>query len=73
MTTAIKSTWLKTSDAAKHFGISALTLKRYGREGTGFLREGVHWRRGMKPTHPHAWNIELCSAELESQGFIFTA
>ena len=64
--------WLSTSKAAKHFGISPDTLKRWGRPKTGFLREDVHWKRGMKVSHPHDWNIDLCSAELEFQGFLFT-
>ena len=67
-----KETWLPTTKAAKIFGISPYTLRRWGSPKTGFLREDVHWKRGMKASHPHGWNIELCSAELESQGFLFT-
>tara|TARA_B000000565_G_scaffold88647_1_gene64843 strand:+ start:255 stop:545 length:291 start_codon:yes stop_codon:yes gene_type:complete len=50
--------WLSTSKAAKHVGISPDTLKRWGRPKTGFLREGVHLKRGMKVSHPLAgtWN-----------------
>ena len=61
--------WLSTTKAAKNFGISPDTLKRWGRPKTGYLREGVHCKRGIKVSHPHDWNINLCSAELQSQGF----
>ena len=67
-----KETWLPTSKAAKALVISPYTLRRRGWPGTGFLREGVHCKRGMKASHPHGWNMELCTAELESQGFLLT-
>ena len=67
-----QETWLPTGKAAKIFGISPYTLRRWGSPKTGFLRENVHWKRGMKASPPHGWNMELCSTELESQGFMFT-
>ena len=63
---------LPTTKAAKIFGISPYTLRRWGSPKTGFLRENIHWKRGMKASHPHVWNMGLCCAELESQGFLFT-
>ena len=65
--------WLSTSKAAKHFGISPDTLKRWGRPKTGFLREGVHWKRGMKVSHPHDRNIASDADALQAAGFQWEA
>ena len=68
----MSETWLPTTKAAKIFGISPYTLRRCGSPKTGFLRENIHWKRGMKASHPYGWNMELCIAELKSQGFLLT-
>ena len=62
---------LTTAVTAEKFGISPETLKRYGRPGTGFLREGVHWKRGMTRTSSKGWYVEKCRQALLDQGFIF--
>ena len=63
--------FVPTVVAAKTFGISPYTLKKYGHPKTGFLREGKHWERGMSPTASKGWYVgECCQAQAE-QGFIF--
>ena len=62
---------LNTADTAEHLGISTYTLKKYGRHGTGFLLEGVHWKRGMTRTSSKGWYVEKCRQALLAQGFIF--
>ena len=62
---------LTTAVTAKKFGISPETLKRYGRPDTGFLLEGVHWKRGMTRTSSKGWYVEKCRQTLLDQGFIF--
>ena len=63
--------FVPTAVAAKIFGISPYTLKKYGRPKTGFLREGVHWERGMSVTSSKGWYVEECRQALKDQGFIF--
>jgi hypothetical protein len=70
--TTTTTTWLKTPAAAKALGIRTETLKRFWSDPeTGFLREGVHWRRGG-PHHnsARAWNLEACLAAKAAQGYV---
>ena len=64
-----QGTWLPTTKAAKIFGFSPYTLRRWGSPKTGFLCENVRWKRGMEASHPHAWNMQLCNTELKYKGF----
>ena len=63
--------FVPTAVAAKMFGVSPYTLKKYGRPETGFLREGKHWERGMSPTASKGWYVGECRQALAEQGFIF--
>ena len=62
--------FVPTAVAAKMFGISPYTLKKYGRADGGFLREGKHWERGMSRTASKGWYVEECRRALAEQGFI---
>ena len=64
--------WLPTAKAAEVLGVNPVTLRRiYGHAETGFLKEGIHWRKGMRSTYPRGWDVEACRETLEDQGYIF--
>jgi hypothetical protein len=65
-------TWLRTPAAARALSVRPETLKRiWAHPQEGFLKEGVHWRRGgPHPNSSRAWNLEACLAAKAAQGYV---
>ena len=66
--------WVTTPEAERILGIKRDRLKRsfsYPTSDDGFLREGIHWKRGPFPNSPITWNVPKCIEVLEARGFTF--
>ena len=71
---------LQLNDAAKHFGVSAATLRNWakGRNATEhrgkaepILLEDTHWfRRGDNPNAPYVFRMEACKTQLGELGLL---
>lgn len=59
--------WLPTGLAARTFGVSHDSLKRYA-DRDCFLIECKHWRRGVHPNSPRLWNMSACAEALAYRG-----
>ncbi len=69
-----KPNWVRTSDAERILGVNRRTLKRaYAHPDNGFLKEGVHWKRGMYFNSSVTWNVTACKQALLKQGYVFTS
>lgn len=68
--------WVPTPEVEQILGIKRDRLKRSfsypANKEQGFLREGIHWKRGPFPNSPITWNVPACIEALEAKGFTFT-
>ena len=67
--------WVTTPEAEQLLGIKRDRLKRsfsYPTSEEGFLKEGIHWKRGPFDNSPITWNVPQCVKALEAKGFTFT-
>ena len=66
--------WVPTPEAERILGIKRDRLKRsfsYPTSEDGFLREGIHWKRGPFANSPITWNLPQCIEALQAKGFTF--
>ena len=66
--------WVPTPEAERILGIKRDRLKRsfsYPTSEDGFLREGIHWKRGPFDNSPITWNLPQCIEALQAKGFTF--
>lgn len=66
--------WVSTPEAEQILGIKRDRLKRsfsYPSNAQGFLKEGIHWKRGPFHNSPISWSIPACIEALEAKGFTF--
>ena len=64
--------WVRTAQAIKILGIKRDTLVRsYANPETGFLRQGVHFKKGIYSNSSKSWEINACKQALLKQGYVF--
>jgi len=63
--------WKSTKEMAEYFSISIEHLRKRWGGPNGFLKEGDHWRGGPHPNSKKWWNVEACTEEAKSRGYLF--